>query len=177
MRVWNFASHHITLWFSFYVDVERYIYHTPYTHMDMRWNWIGIDIPTVCSGTSYHAILYHTVSFLSSPSFLVSFLSFLFAVLGWGGLFQLGTLPLLMYHLLLFSLCLLLFHNSHAGHRPALFIISFAFFWHSYIHPTRVLGRGTLYTACALILSWSCLYTLTGWVHNEDIAFHCLQRL
>lgn len=41
--------------------------------MDMRWNWIGIDIPTVCSGTSYHAILYHTVSFLSSPSFLVSF--------------------------------------------------------------------------------------------------------
>lgn len=175
MRVWNFASHHITLWFSFYVDVGIHlrgtyiIHHIP--HMDMRWNWIGIDIPTVCSGTSYHAILYHHVSFLSSPSFLVS-LSFCSLCWNEARLFPLGTLPLLMYHLLLlFLLCF--FHNSHAGYRPALFIIFFCLFWHSYIHPTCVLGRGTLYTACAVILSWSCLYTLTGWVHNEDIAFHC----
>lgn len=129
MRVWNFASHHITLWFSFYVDVGIHlrgtyiIHHIP--HMDMRWNWIGIDIPTVCSGTSYHAILYHPVSFLSSPSFLVS-LSFCSLCWNEARLFPLGTLPLLMYHLLLFFL-LCFFHNSHAGYRPALFIISLPF--------------------------------------------------
>lgn len=91
--------HHITSPFWFFIlrgcwDLpERYIYHIPYTHMDMRWNRIGIDIPTVCSGTSYHAILYLTVSLLSSSSFLVSFV-ILFAVLG-AGLLQLG-----LYHYL-----------------------------------------------------------------------------
>ena len=92
MRVGNFVSHHITLLvfhFTWMLDLpERYIYHIPYTHMDMRRNRIGIDIPRVCSGISYHAILYLTVSFLSSSSFLVSFV-ILFAVLG-ARLLQLG---------------------------------------------------------------------------------------
>ena len=174
MRVWNFASHNITLWFSFYVDVGIHlrgtyiIHHIP--HMDMRWNWIGIDIPTVCSGTSYHAILYHHVSFLSSPSFLVS-LSFFRCVEVRRGCFHLG-----LYH----YLCIICYYFSFCAFFITLmpdigqrFLSYLCLFWHSYIHPTCVLGRGTLYTACAVILSWSCLYTLTGWVHNEDIAFHC----
>ena len=138
MRVWNFASHHITLWFSFYVDVGIHlrgtyiIHHIP--HMDMRWNWIGIDIPTVCSGTSYHAILYHHVSFLSSPSFLVS-LSFFRCVEVRRGCFHLG-----LYH----YLCIICYYFSFCAFFITLmpdigqrFLSSFfAFFGiHIYIQP------------------------------------------
>lgn len=131
MRVWNFASHNITLWFSFYVDVGIHlrgtyiIHHTPYTpyghEVELDWNRYSNSL-------FRYIISRHTISSCVFPFFPFFPCVFVIFSLCWGEarLFPLGTLPLLMYHLLLlFLLCF--FHNSHAGYRPALFIISLPF--------------------------------------------------
>lgn len=169
MRVWNFASHHITLWvflltwtlgFTWEVHISYTIY--PYGHeeMELDWNWYSNSLFRYI--ISRHTISYCVFPFF--PFFPCVFFVILFAVLGWGEAVSTWNftyyyyLCIICYPFSLLSSFIIIMPDI--GQR--LFLLSLLpSFCNSYIHPTCGLGRGTLYTACAVILSWSCFYTLT----------------
>lgn len=107
MRVWNFASHHITLWFSFCVDVGIHLRGTYTIHHIPIWTWGGIGLELIFRQfvQVHHITLYYIILCLSFlPLLSLCLLSFCLLCWDEARLFQLGTSPLLMYHLLLFFL-------------------------------------------------------------------------